>query len=146
MKIKGHKKFVKMLKNMPKHTKQPVLDALEQGANEVVGMAKSLVPVDTGDLKDSFEIEHYQKTETASFGIEWRVTDFKGHFVEYGVRGGVKAVRVKPKKGNSYWKKVEIPYQAPRPFFWPAYRTLKARVKGRVTRAMKKTLQTNWKI
>ncbi|MBL1422649.1 MAG: HK97 gp10 family phage protein [Alphaproteobacteria bacterium] len=147
MRIVGARKFERMLRNLPKKTREPIFDAIEQGVGEITDLQKSLVPVDTGDLKNSFEQKRFTKTDTqATFGVRWWVSDFKGHFVEYGVTGGSKIIQVRGRKGKKYRKTITWASQGARPFFWPGYWVLRTRVTARVFRVMKKTLKKEFKI
>lgn len=118
MRIIGAIKFERMLRDMPKKTREPIFNAIEQGVDEIIDLQKSLVPVDSGDLKNSFEKKRFEKTDTqATFGVRWWVSDFKGHFLEYGVTGGSKIVQVKGQKGIRYRRTVTWATQHAQPFF-----------------------------
>lgn len=147
MKIIGARKFEKMLLNMPKKTREPIFKALEQGVDEIISLQQSLVAVDKGDLKDSFEQVRFQKTDTqATFGVRWWVNDFKGVFIEKGVKAGTKVIQTKGRKGRRFRKTIKWVAQPAQPFFWPGYWVLRQRATGRVFRVMKKTLKDNFKI
>lgn len=93
---------------------QHVEPALREGANEIAGMARRLVPVRSGRLKDSI-----QATPGAQ-DLVWLVTAgskeaFYAPFVERGSKG--------------------------QPFLNPSYQALKRRVKSRVSRAMKRAIK-----
>lgn len=113
---------------------------MEKGANEIVAMAKSLVPVDSGALRDS---------------IGWTWGDAPEGSIQLGKvrasRDGDEAITIYAGTRNKslgdadafYARFVEFGTQhmAPSPFFYPSYRMLKRRVKGRVTRSMKKAIR-----
>lgn len=122
----------KLTRTIPARVRQATRDAMETGANEIVAFAKALVPVDTGELRDSIgwtwgdapSGSMVLAQSSATDGGE-RITIFAGNskafharFVEFGTRN-----------------------MPPSPFFFPAYRTLKRRVKGRITRNMRKAIR-----
>jgi HK97 gp10 family phage protein len=129
--IIGLEKLQKKLSAMPKLVKQEIRKALEQSAEEIVSLAKSLVPVDKGDLRDS---------------IGWTYGDVpKGSIA----LGSVKAseitgdLTITVYAGNSQafyarWQEFGTQKMQAQPFFYPAYRALRRRSKGRVTRAINK--------
>ena len=113
--VKGGAQFVKMLKRLPDTTKQPIWDALELGASEVLGF----------------------------MGVEWWVGDFKGWWIENGIEAGSKVITVK-RNGKKFKKTVTWVAQPPQPFFWASYRVYRRRMRARVGRVMKQTLIKNF--
>lgn len=123
----------KMTKTIPAAVREAARAALEQGAREIVAFAKALCPVDSGALRDSIDWTWGDAPEGATVlgsvrpmkqGDE-RITIFAGSksvihasFVEFGTR-----------------------QMAAHPFFYPAYRTVRRRVKGRVTRNVNAALK-----
>ncbi|WP_369455944.1 HK97-gp10 family putative phage morphogenesis protein [Brucella anthropi] len=129
--IIGLEKLQKKLNAMPKLVKQEIRKALEQSAEEIVSLAKSLVPVDKGDLRDS---------------IGWTYGDVPKGSISLG---SVKAseltgdLTITVYAGNSQafyarWQEFGTQKMQAQPFFYPAYRALRRRAKGRVTRATNK--------
>lgn len=117
-KIEGLDKLKAKLARIPVETKREIKAALEKSADELVAMQGRLVPVDTGDLSDSIQSKpgrHDLAVEVSAGGGD----AFYGHFVEFGT--------------------VNTPAQ---PFFFPAYRALRRRIRGRITRATKKAAKT----
>lgn len=112
MKVQGLEALNRKLARMPARAKTQIRAALDVSADEMVATAKSLAPVLEGDLKDSIEKidgnHDLQVIVRAGGGAAGLA-----HIAEYG-------------HGNA----------APRPFFWPAYRSLRKRIRGRLTRAI----------
>lgn len=130
----------KLTVTIPDRVRQRTRAAMEKGANEIVALAKSLVPVDTGALRDS---------------IGWTWGDAPdgsitlGHMKESKDSDEVITIYAGTRNKNLgdkdafYARFVEFGTQkmAPHPFFYPAYRTLKRRVKNRITREIKKGIR-----
>ena len=132
---------------MPELARQEIAKAMEQSAQEVVDLAKSLVPVSTGALRDS---------------IGWTWGDApSGSMVLGAVRASGKGagnmvITIFAGNDEAYWARwVEFgtspringgeyagsqhPGTHAQPFFFPAYRAVRKRVKSRVTRAITKS-------
>lgn len=128
----------KLTKTIPEHVRDRTKAAMEKGATEIVSMMKGRVPVDTGALRDS---------------IGWTWGDApKGSMVIAQSRK-VKGERITIYAGTrnkglgdqdafyARWVEFGTQHAAPHPFFYPSYRTLKRRVKSRITREMKKAIR-----
>lgn len=116
---------------MPQVAKNEIRKALESAADEIVGMAQRLVPVDKGDLRDSIGWTWGKapkgaltlgKVAESSLAGDLTITIYAGNseafyarFVEFGTQ--------------------KMPAQ---PYFYPAYRATKKRAKGRVRRSITK--------
>lgn len=109
-----------------------ILKAMEEGAEEMVGMARRLVPVESGDLRESIgwtwgaapRGAMILGTSRAAAGGD-RITIFAGNekafyarFVEFGT--------------------VATPAQ---PYFFPSWRALRKRIKARNTRAVTRAIK-----
>ncbi|EKF39914.1 HK97 family phage protein [Nitratireductor indicus C115] len=122
----------KLTQTIPERVRIRTRAAMEKGADEIVAMAKSLVPVDSGDLRDS---------------IGWTWADApKGSIVLASSAPDRGGERITIYAGNDeayYARWVEFGTQKnlPSPFFFPSYRALKRRVKGRITREMRKAIK-----
>ncbi|KPA99970.1 HK97-gp10 family putative phage morphogenesis protein [Ahrensia marina] len=133
----GLSRFQKRMKAVPKAVKEAVKPALNKSGEELATTMRTLAEVsrDTGDLIDSIEVtEGGQKTPPYSqpggstFVPENAVAVTVGnmdvrypHLVEYGSKNA--------------------PAQ---PFFWPAVRTTKKRITGRIKRSISKAVKDNW--
>lgn len=130
----------KLTKTIPDRVRMRTRAALEKGADEIVAMAKALVPVDSGALRDS---------------IGWTWGDAPEGSITLGnvraSKDGDEVITIYAGTRNKnlgdkdafYVRFVEFGTQKmpPHPFFYPSYRTLKRRVKGRVTREMRKAIK-----
>lgn len=113
--------------------------AMEAGANEIVALAKSLCPVlsaydarrQPGALRDS---------------IGWTWGDAPSGSIVLAQSSSLEGLRITIFAGDDkafYARWVEFGTQkaAASPFFYPSYRALKRRVKGRITREMRKAVR-----
>ena len=123
--IQGLTELRKKLAAMPRATKAEIRKVLEVSATEMVSLAKSLAPVDSGDLRDSIRSEPGR------------------HDLAVVVRAGGALTTVPARAGNGEFDysisvehgTIDTPEQ---PFFWPSYRAVKKRAKNRATRAVRK--------
>lgn len=104
---------------MPKAARVEVRKVLDKSADEMVALARGLVAVDEGDLLNTIEKAPGK------------------HELAVVVRAGGEATTV-----NGYDHSVAVEHgtanMVEQPFFWPAYRAIKKRAKGRATRAIRK--------
>lgn len=137
----------KLTRTIPHRVRQATRDAMEKGAGEIVAMARSLVPVlkepdkrrVAGALRDSIgwtwgDAPKGSITIASSspIGNGERITIFAGtRDKSLGVADAFYA----------RWVEFGTQDMAAHPFFFPSYRFLKRRVKGRITRAMKKAIR-----
>ena len=117
---------------IPRKIRAEMETSLAASAEELVAMQKRLAPVDGGQLRDS--IRWVRGTVSGVRGMRGALTaenvsrdnmtatvlttDFKAAFVEFGT---VKRTAT--------------------PFFFPAYRALKRRIKSRISRAVNKAIK-----
>ncbi len=105
---------------MPAAIKLAIQPALDKSAAELVALAKALAPVDQGDLKDSIHFtagEH----ELARKIVAGDAEAHYARWVEFGT--------------------VDTPQQA---FLFPAYRTLRDKIKRRLQREANKAIKAYW--
>lgn len=127
-KIQGLADLRKKLAAIPNATKSEIRKVIEVSAAEMVSLAKTLAPVDSGDLRDSI------RSEPGT------------HDLAVVVRAGGDSTTVPARAGrgeHDYSVSVEhgtidTPEQ---PFFWPSYRAVKKRAKGRASRAVRKAVK-----
>lgn len=117
-KIRGLDALNRKLKRMPAEAKREIKAALNEGADRVVTLARSLAPVDEGDLRQSIRKEP---------GRHELAVDIKagGALTQRPVREGVTAPTF------DYAAKLE----KEQPYFYPAYRALKKSIRARLSRA-----------
>jgi len=117
---------------------------MEQGANEIVDMMKSLVPVDSGELRDSIGWTWGKRPKysqaiavvKSKLAGDLTITIYAGnskvryaHLVEFGSA---------PHINGGMFKGTQHPGTAKQPFFFVSWRTNKKRVKSRISRAINK--------
>lgn len=145
MKVQGLDRLNRKLKRLPVVAEEEIRKAMESIATEMVALAKSLVPRDSGAL-------------AASIGWTWGDAP-KGSMVLGKVKGGAgSTLRITIYAGNdeAFWARwVEFgtsphenggrfdgsdhPGTAAQPFFYPAWRALRRRSKSRLSRAITKS-------
>lgn len=121
MAIKGLKQLEDRLARMSRPAKSEIRQSLQAGANRVAGLARNLVPVDEGDLKNSIRTEQ---------GRHELVIDVKagGHLTQRPVREGITAPTF------DYAAKIE----AQSPYFFAAYRALKKSIQRQVSKVIRR--------
>lgn len=117
--VEGIDRLTRRFSRLPAKMKAEVKLALEQSADELVGFQKRLAPVDDGDLRDSIRKRPGQHELAVEVAAGDKKTFYVG-MVEFGT--------------------INAPAQ---PFFFPAYRSLRKRIKGRTSRAVKKAVRAN---
>jgi HK97 gp10 family phage protein len=126
----------RLFQNMKKTV--PAIDdnlrkALAKSGDEFVAKAKSLVPREYGDAEDSIKWQWTKNTQASSLrspaiAITAGGDDaFYVRFIEFGTAGH--------EQGGLY-AGTHHPGSAPQPFFYPSYRILRTRIKGRLSRAV----------
>ncbi|PDS67962.1 MULTISPECIES: HK97-gp10 family putative phage morphogenesis protein [Rhizobium] len=143
MTIKGLKELQRKLDRLPAVAKARIREAMEQGADEIVSMMRSLVPTDSGDLRDSIAWTWGRAPKGAltlgkvqSVGGDLTITVYAGNatayysrFVEFGTA---------PHTAGGMFAGATIPAIAASPFFFVSYRANRKKVKSRITRAINK--------
>lgn len=109
-------------------------------------MQRRLVPVADGDLKDSIAVTppggttppYSQPGGSRTAGPEQALITAGNtkvrypHLVEYGTKAHI---------AGGLFEGAQIPDIPAQPYFWPAWRALRSRVKGRITRSIKKAIK-----
>jgi len=145
--IRGLKRLQRKLNKLPAAVKQRIREAMEQGADEIVAMAKSLAPVGNytggGSLRDSIGWTWGRAPKGAmtigkvqSVGGDLTITIYAGNseafyarWVEFGTA---------PHVNKGKFAGSQHPGTAAQPFFYVSFRANRRRVKGRVSRAITK--------
>ncbi len=128
--VLGLDRLKRKLTRFPDAVQQEIRTAMETSANEIVALAKSLAPVDSGDLRNSI-------------GWTWGSAP-EGAMVLGKVRRGGEGnmvITIYAGGGAEYYARfVEFGTQnmPAVPFFYPSYRALRRRARGRVTRSVNK--------
>lgn len=151
--VKGVGELKKTIAALPKRVEASARTAMEKGAEELVAMMKRLCPVDDGDLRDSIgwtwgNAPAGSKVLAQSAPDErgLKITVYAGNekafyaaFVEFGTAPH----NVAAGSGNKSFAGVANahPGSPAHPFFFPSYRSLRKRIKSRISREMKKAIK-----
>ncbi len=144
MTVLGLSKLNRKLAKLPAAAEKRIKEAMAQGADEIVALMKSLVAVDSGDLRDSIgwtwgdAPKYSQKIATVkSADGKLVITIFAGnskvryaHLVEFATKAHQNAGR---------FPGTQHPGTKAQPFFFVSYRALRRRTKSRITRAINKS-------
>lgn len=122
----------KLLVTLPDAARAEIAKAMEAGAQEMVNLARSLVPVDKGDLRET---------------IGWTWGDAPKGSITIGTvrakgRGaGNMVITIFAGSDEVFWARWQefgTKHHRASPFFYPSYRALKKRMRGRTSRAINK--------
>lgn len=140
-KILRLKELQRKLDRLPGKVKARIREAMEQGANEIVEMAKSLVPDDTGALRDSIGWTYGRAPKGAmtlgkveATGGDLTITIYAGNseaFYARWVEFGTSQHTAGGKFAGS-----TIPAIPASPYFYVSFRTLRRKVKARISRGI----------
>lgn len=136
----------KLGEKIPEAMRAEVEKAIIQGGEEMVSVARHLAPKKSGDLAASIVVTkpgestpaHSQPGGSNVVGpLSAKVTAGNtnvryAHLVEYGTQGH-------PQGGQ--FQGTQHPGTTAQPFFWPAYRLTRKRIKARIKRAVGKALR-----
>lgn len=142
--IEGLDRLRRKFAQLPVLARQEIAKAMELGAQEVVNLAKSLVPVASGDLRASIgwtwgdapkgSISLGQVKDAGSkMVISIYAGDdeaFYARWVEFGTSGHI---------NGGLFAGTANPGAPAQPFFYPAFRASRRRLKSRITRAITKS-------
>lgn len=144
-KVQGADALKRKMRAFPKKARQRIAIAMEQSAEEVVKLAKALAPVDDGDLQMSISW-NWGNAPAGSMTLGTVRQDGKGagnmfitiyagddrafysRWVEFGTS---------PRVNGGRFAGTPHPGTPARPFFFPAYRALRKRIRSRTTRAIR---------
>lgn len=136
MTIIGLDKLNRKFTALPDAMQKEIRLAQETGAEEMAGMARRLVPVDSGALQRSIDWG-YGDPPSGSIGSG---TKRKGQ-AAVGVASAVDRISIWAGDTVAYyarWVEFGTAKQPAQPFFYPSFRALRKRMKSRNTRAMNK--------
>lgn len=144
--MENRQRLLKKMADLPGETRSAIRQALAQGADEITDMQKRLAPRKSGALRNSIgstfgtykaENSRVRGVSAGAGGADPDLTvtlhagDAKAYyaaFVEFGTA---------PHPQGGMFEGTDHPGTTAQPFFYPAYRALRRRVKARVTRATK---------
>jgi HK97 gp10 family phage protein len=122
--------FKRRLKALPDAAKRAAAVALDTSANELVAAQRTLAPREDGTLQASIEWHQTAElTRTITAGGETTTRPVKGGDYEYDYALGQE------------FGTQEMPAN---PFFWPAYRLTKKRIRNRIKRAISKGVKDSY--
>ena len=141
--VKGLKALQRKLDRLPAAVKARIREAMEKGADEIVAMARSLVPEESGALRQSIGWTWGRAPKGAmaigqvdATGGDLTITIYAGdsdafyaRWVEFGTSAHV---------AGGKFAGAAIPTIPARPFFHVSLRANRRRVKGRISRAITK--------
>ncbi len=144
----------KMTQTIPAHVEKATVAAMEMGADEIVALMKRLVPFDTSADRDAAR-PHLRDTIGWTWGDPPKGAMVLGKSKSAGGDGrkvitiyaGNEQTVVGSRSQFQLARLQEFGTQAmsAQPFFFPAYRALRKRVRGRITRQMKKAIKDGTK-
>lgn len=142
-KVQGLDSFRKKLQRFPSVVEQEIRAAMEVSATEMVALMKSLVPVESGALRDSIGWT-WGEAPNGSMTIG-RVQSRSGNLVITIYAGGGDAFYAwivefgsAPHLNGGRFAGSQHPGTAAQPFFFVSFRALRRRARGRVTRSINK--------
>lgn len=130
MTVQNRERLLRKLAALPNAVKAPIRTALAKSADEIVALAKSLVAVDEGDLRNSIgwtwgaAPRGSIRLASATVG-EFTVTVFAGNDEVFWAR----------------WQEFGTTHHAAQPFFFVSYRALRKRARSRIARETNKAMK-----
>lgn len=145
--MEGRQALKRKFERMPQAVRQAVEAALPAAAAELVSLQKRLAPFDTGALRASIRQEPSKTAEGygvnvvagGTTGTRREVREGSGVFTDTArlIEFGTKKHRNKGKFAGSLH-----PGTTARPFFFPAYRAIKKRLKSKLSAAIRKGIKS----
>lgn len=133
-------RFRRKMRILPELARADVTAAMEAGAKEVTALQKRLVPKDKGELEKSIQWGHGDAPKGPGILSLGSVTSRSGDVKISIWGGGIKAFYIRFVEFGTHGAEGHGATRA-QPFFFPAWRALKRRVKSRVTRAGTKAIK-----
>ncbi len=118
----------KMTIDIPRRVRAAAEDALEQNAKYLTAEMRRLVPVDQGELRQSIT---YEETPDRDLSVTITAGD------ETTVVTNSRGVRFQ----NALIQEYGTSKNPGNPFFFTSYRKLKRKMKGRITRSIRKAIR-----
>lgn len=125
--ILGLAKLQRKLKQLPVAAVAEIKRAMELGAEEMIDMMRSLVPVDDGDLRDSIGWT-WGKAPKGSTVVAMAKSNLAGDLTITIYAGDAKAYYAR-------WVEFGTQKMTARPYFFVSYRANRKRVVSRIRRA-----------
>jgi HK97 gp10 family phage protein len=128
-------RLTRRLAAIPREVKAAVVPALLTSGDELADMQRHLAPVDSGDLKGSIAVTGPGQS-TPPYSLPGGSMVVPENAV--AVTAGNTAVRY------AHLAEYGAVHAPAHPYFWPAYRLLKARMSRRIKRAISKAVKQGW--
>jgi HK97 gp10 family phage protein len=141
-KVQNRERLLRKLAAIPQKVRQHLAPGIEQGAAEVVATAKRLAPKDSGALERS--IKYIKGSRATSKGTQEGDPDLTVHIVagnDEAWYARLVEFGTPPHENKGKFAGTQHPGTRPQPYFYPAWRAYRKRVKSRITRAMKKGIK-----
>lgn len=129
VKIAGAAEFGRKLEALPEAAKAEIRGALNENADRMVGLARSLAPRDEGDLLDSI------RAEPGGHELQVKVTA-GGEKTTRPVREGASATY-----DYAMAQEFGTEHQPAHPYFWVSYRALRPAMRRRIAKAVRAAVQ-----
>lgn len=126
--ITGIEKVERAFRNLPRSSTAKIADALNRGAEEVAKRAEQIAPEDEGDLKDTIK--------PRSSGIRQNQRGNPVVYVVAGTSADTANAAFRQEFGRASGPGDHRGHPA-QPFLFPAYWSLRKRIRGRIARAIK---------
>lgn len=152
----GISRLQKRLAAIPQQVRDGIKPAMEKSAQEIVDAAKTLVPVRSGDLRDSIGwcwgppplgsvlIAKGPALDGLQISIyAGNVRAFYVRWVEFGTHAHGLSKGASRKSGKRQAGRTHSGSHA-QPFFFPAFRLYKKRAANRIKRAIRTSVKKNW--
>ncbi|MBZ9653544.1 HK97-gp10 family putative phage morphogenesis protein [Phyllobacterium lublinensis] len=123
----------KLTKQIPDRLRKSAIAAMETGADELVAMMKTLVPVEKGELRDSIGW---------TFGKPPKGTRVIG---QTDPNSGDPVITIFAGNDKSFYAAFQefgTVNMQPNPFFFTSWRTLRRRIRARITREINKAIKS----
>jgi len=129
--VLGLQSLARKLKAIPQEAKSEIRKALEASAEEIVRLAKNLVPVDDGDLQMSI---------SWTWGAAPKGAMVLGNVIGPSDKNDL-TITIYAGGGEAFyarWVEFGTQKMAAQPFFLPAYRANRKRARARISRGVNK--------
>lgn len=158
-------RIIAKLKQIPDVAVAAARIAMEEGAQEVVSQMRALVPVDSGDLRDSigwtwgdvpegsFEVDEIrsgqnQGDQYATLRIKIYAGSrdaFYARFIEFGTQSHSLVRNASVERSLRQEVGARHPGTAAQPFFFPAWKAHKAKFRALIRRRVQAAIKEAWR-
>lgn len=158
-KIINRERLRAKLRALPDNLRKNIVDPMEKSAQNIVDLAINLCPERTGALRNSIDWNWGDPPAGSSFGSKaptvsksvFRISVYAGNdrafyarWVEFGTQPSVKGSKVSAPSRGKGKKRVAYrthPGTRAQPFFYPAYRASRTKVRSAIARGVNKALK-----